>query len=70
MITTTMLQRLKVLKQSNDGRVRFSKVDDKDIDFEAEEKKAQRRLKSVKLEKVRRSRIRTVPGQKEENGSG
>lgn len=49
---TTMQCPVNVLRQQNNKVVRFSKVDNKDIDFVAEEKKSQRRWSIVKVEKV------------------
>jgi hypothetical protein len=51
MVTTTM-RPVKVLREQNKKGVRFSKVDNQDIDFVAEEKKSQRRWSIVKVEKV------------------
>lgn len=42
----------KVPKPQDKRGVRFGKVDDKDIDFVAEENKSQRRWSIVKAEKV------------------
>mmetsp|Transcript_26899 Transcript_26899/g.48916 ORF Transcript_26899/g.48916 Transcript_26899/m.48916 type:complete len:192 (-) Transcript_26899:448-1023(-) len=56
MVTTTM-RPVKVLREQNKKGVRFSKVDNQDIDFVAEEKKSQRRWSIVKVEKERKKKM-------------
>ena len=52
MATTTMQRPVNVLQQQDNKGVRFTKVDNNDIDFVAEEKKSQRRWSIVKAQKV------------------